>query len=51
MYIISFFRFTAIGVNSFIHAYPQHVPDGYARITPEVKNWIKNAMKAQDSKC
>ena len=49
-YIILFFRFEAIGVNSFVYAYPQRVADAYARITPDIKNWIKSAMKAQDSK-
>ena len=50
IYVILFFRFEAIGVNSFVYAYPQRVADAYARITPDIKNWIRSAMKAQDSK-
>ena len=47
------FRYAAIGVNSFIAgSNPTNFPNGYARINPAVKKWIKNiATDAQDSDC
>ena len=47
------FRFTVVGVSSYgVRGPPSPAPEVYARITPEIKNWIKQRAKnAQDSIC
>ena len=47
------FRFTVVGVSSYsVRGPPSPAPEVYARITPEIKNWIKQRAKnAQDSMC
>ena len=47
------FRFTVVGVSSYgVRGPPSPAPEVYARITPDIKNWIKQRAKnAQDSIC
>ena len=39
-------RYTGVGINSF-----NSDPDVFAKVTPDVKEWIQSIAKTQDSDC
>ena len=52
MFNYQLFRFVAIGVTSVNGGNPRDRFELYARITPEIKKWIKGiATDARDSTC